>query len=89
MRLEWSKPRAEVLAHAASLGFSSIRLRGETERVETGETGWNQLVGVPPQATVFALRNIPGFAGLSRPDRYGDGHAAERIVDVRSRGLVH
>lgn len=62
------------------LGTPCLTLRGETEWVETVETGWNRLV--PPQAEeVLAALETFRPEG-ERPDFYGDGDAAGRIVRV-------
>jgi UDP-GlcNAc3NAcA epimerase len=56
-----------------------VTLREETEWVDTVETGWNTLVGVDPDAFEAALLTpLPA----TRPQIFGDGHAAERIASI-------
>lgn len=67
----------------------------ETEWVETAEASWNVLVGCDPdrirQAALVAHSSTP-FAPPppctfgSWP--YGDGHAAERIVQLINHGVL-
>lgn len=55
-----------------------VTLRDETEWIETVEAGWNVLAGCEPQRIVEAARTArPGFDSAAP---YGDGRAAERIV---------
>lgn len=55
-----------------------ITLREETEWVELVECGWNVLVGCDPgRIAAAALWKQPHS---NSPSLYGDGHAAERIV---------
>lgn len=62
------------------LGVPCVTLRDETEWVETVTTGWNRVVGADPDAIVGACRApIPSRA---RPDVYGRGDAARRIVEL-------
>lgn len=62
------------------LGVPCVTLRDETEWVETIESGWNQLVGTEEVKIVYAIRFFE--RPESRPSLYGDGRAAERIVDL-------
>jgi UDP-N-acetylglucosamine 2-epimerase len=62
------------------LGTPCITLRAETEWPETVETGWNVLVGTDPDRVSEAVSTPP--QGTGRPERYGDGSAAARIVDL-------
>ncbi len=61
------------------LGTPCVTLREETEWPETVEAGWNVLVGSDPDRIVEAVGIRPP---ANRPMFFGDGHAAERIVDV-------
>jgi UDP-N-acetylglucosamine 2-epimerase len=60
-------------------GVRCVTLREETEWVDTVQTGWNTLVGVDPDAFEAALLTpLPA----TRPQIFGDGHAAERIASI-------
>jgi UDP-GlcNAc3NAcA epimerase len=67
-------------------GVPCITLRTETEWVETVAAGWNRVVGDDPSGLRAALED-DAFMDRSRPrpDLYGDGKAAERIVDALER----
>ena len=69
-----------VQKEAYMAGVPCITLREETEWVETVATGWNVLVGAEPERLRTAIREFAPPA--ARPPLYGDGHAAERIVDI-------
>ncbi|TNE72117.1 UDP-N-acetylglucosamine 2-epimerase (non-hydrolyzing) [bacterium] len=60
-------------------GKPCITLRDETEWVETLENGWNQLTGAHKDKIVNAYHTKP--TAEWKPI-YGDGKAAEKIVDV-------
>jgi len=60
-------------------GVRCITLRSTTEWVETAEFGWNVLVDLDVDAVLRALQQeLP----VERPPLYGDGRAAERVVDA-------
>jgi UDP-GlcNAc3NAcA epimerase len=60
-------------------GVRCITLRPSTEWVETVETGWNRLVDLDIPGALEALDSEPP---PEHPPLYGDGHAAERVVDA-------
>jgi len=57
-----------------------VTLREETEWTETVTHGWNRLVGADGAAILDALATPVDTA--TRPEPYGDGNAAPRIVEV-------
>ncbi|MGC8744980.1 MAG: non-hydrolyzing UDP-N-acetylglucosamine 2-epimerase [Verrucomicrobiia bacterium] len=57
-----------------------VTLRKETEWVETVEAGWNTLVGCDPERIVRAA--LEARPGVESAWPYGDGRAAERIINV-------
>jgi UDP-GlcNAc3NAcA epimerase len=59
-------------------GVPCVTLRDETEWVETVAHGWNQVVGTDPAAILHAVANAK--TGTPIAD-YGDGHAADAILD--------
>jgi UDP-N-acetylglucosamine 2-epimerase len=71
-----------VQKEAYLLGVRCVTLRDTTEWVETVQAGWNVLVDLDAGAALAAL-DAPPPPG-ERPQLYGGGHAAERIVDVVS-----
>lgn len=66
-------------------GVPCVTLREETEWVETVELGWNTLVGADPGRILAAVSTVE--RPPSRPAVYGDGHAAEAIVEALEQGL--
>ena len=61
-------------------GVPCITMRTETEWVETVETGWNAVVGAGREKIVDAVRCYK--SDNPRPELYGDGRAAKKIVKV-------
>ena len=76
-----------VQKEAYLAGVPCITLRAETEWVETVEAGWNRLVGNDPAGLRSALEDSEFMArdARQRPELYGDGHAAQRIVPALER----
>jgi len=64
-------------------GVPCVTLREETEWVETVDAGWNVLVGTDTEAILSgAMAPRPSSP---RAPVYGDGHAADRIVEALSQ----
>lgn len=58
-----------------------VTLRPETEWVETVVTGWNRVVGTDPASIIAAVRSFDPTR-RARPNIFGDGRAAEKIVGI-------
>jgi UDP-N-acetylglucosamine 2-epimerase len=71
-----------VQKEAYWLKVPCITLRNETEWLETVELGWNVIVGSDPTNIIGAVEQV--LPGSSHQNVYGDGVAAEKIVDVLS-----
>ena len=70
-------------------GVPCITLRAETEWTETVDAGWNRLVGADPAALAAALDDEAFLRrDRPRPELYGDGRAAERIVAALERAAA-
>jgi len=66
-----------VQKEAYLAGVPCVTLRDSTEWVETIDAGWNVLVDLDRTAAQAALAREPP---AQRPQLYGDGRAAERVV---------
>lgn len=73
-----------IQKEAYTFAVPCVTLRPETEWIETVQAGWNVIVGADRAAIVQAATQRAWPAG-SPPPVFGDGHAAERIVDVLER----
>lgn len=61
-----------------------ITLREDTEWTETLECGWNRLTGAVPDRIRQAIRDF--CPNGQHPPLFGDGHAADRIVQALTVG---
>ena len=78
-----------VQKEAYLAGVPCITLRTETEWVETVDAGWNRVVGTDPEALNDALADEAFLSGSRpRPELYGDGQTATRIVEALERATV-
>lgn len=74
-----------VQKEAYFAGRPCITVRESTEWTETVDHGWNVLVGREPAAIARAMACFRPVG--PRPPVFGDGHAAERVVDELAAGL--
>jgi UDP-GlcNAc3NAcA epimerase len=68
-----------VQKEAYFAGRPCITLRDTTEWPETVDAGWNVLVGADPERIAKAIREFRPEG--PRPDLFGDGHAAQKVVE--------
>ena len=69
-----------VQKEAYFAGRPCITLRRTTEWTETVAAGWNKLVDADAQAIAVAMKTFRPSG--ERPDLFGDGHAAEHVVQA-------
>jgi len=70
------------------LGVPCLTLRENTERPITVTEGTNTVVGTSAERIVAAATAASAVSGMSRTPPAGwDGHTAERIVDILTRGV--
>ena len=76
-----------VQKEAFYLDRPCVTLRETTEWPETVESGWNTLVGTDPDAIRTALAR-PRPDPAAKPELYGGGEAAARVVAALERPVV-
>jgi UDP-GlcNAc3NAcA epimerase len=69
-----------IQKEAYLLGVRCITLRDETEWVETVTAGWNCLTGA--KSSEIKARFDDFHPNNERPQIYGDGYAADKIIDI-------
>jgi UDP-GlcNAc3NAcA epimerase len=69
-----------IQKEAYLLGVRCITLREETEWVETVSAGWNCLTGANSNAIKARFDDF--HPRNERPQIYGDGHAADKIINI-------
>ncbi|MCK4394310.1 UDP-N-acetyl glucosamine 2-epimerase [Candidatus Bipolaricaulota bacterium] len=78
-----------VQKEAFILRVPCVTLREETEWTETVETGWNVLTGADKEKILKAVKRFWSRGPVEpQGEPYGDGHAAERIVNVIFGGIA-
>lgn len=76
-----------VQREAFWLRVPCVTLREETEWPETLADGWNVLAGADPDAIVAACRRPRPSS--DPPPAFGDGHAADKMVELLERDSSH
>lgn len=69
-----------IQKEAYLFGVRCITLREDTEWVETVDAGWNCLAGANRSKISNTFRDF--HPSIERPEIYGNGHAADKIIDV-------
>jgi UDP-N-acetylglucosamine 2-epimerase len=69
-----------IQKEAYLFGVRCVTLRDETEWVETVDAGWNCLAGANRSKISSFFRDF--HPSEVRPEIYGNGHAADKIIDV-------
>ena len=63
-------------------GVPCVTLRDETEWIETVEAGANLIAGAEFDSILSAFNKVQNANICIKDGLYGDGHAAEKIVDA-------
>lgn len=74
-------------ATAPSIRKPVLVMRLSTERPEAVEAGFAKVVGTEKKTILSALNNLGDFKNLPFVSPFGDGHAAERIVDIIKKNV--
>jgi UDP-N-acetylglucosamine 2-epimerase len=69
----------ELQREAYFLAIPCITVHDTTASPETVEAGWNRLAGAQPDQIIGTVRDFQ--PPINHPPIFGDGHAAERIVE--------
>lgn len=78
-----------IQEETTALGIPCLTLRENTERPVTVNHGTNEVVGLDPEKIYAAVEAaLSGAWKVGRIPQLWDGHAAERIVSVLSKGVV-
>jgi UDP-N-acetylglucosamine 2-epimerase (non-hydrolysing) len=82
-----------IQEEAPALGKPVLVLRNRTERSEAVDAGTARLVGTDPtritRETLALLDDEEAYRAMSQaPNPFGDGHAAQRIVDILEAELL-
>ena len=65
-----------------------ITARDETEWTETVALGWNRVVGADKNKILDAFRQAKNLLPPCGEEPYGDGHAAEQIIEILAKEPV-
>ena len=74
-------------ATAPSIRKPVLVMRLSTERPEAVEAGFAKVVGTEKKTILSALNNLGNFKNLPFVSPFGDGHAAERTVDIIKKSV--
>ena len=74
-------------ATAPSIRKPVLVMRLSTERPEAVDAGFAKVVGTEKKMILSALNNFGDFKNLPFVSPFGDGHAAERIVDIIKKSV--
>ncbi|MGP3507886.1 non-hydrolyzing UDP-N-acetylglucosamine 2-epimerase [Paracidovorax citrulli] len=69
-----------VQKEAFFYGVPCVTVRSETEWIETVDSGWNTIAGADARKILDAMD--AGRPAASKPEVYGKGDAADRILDI-------